>query len=126
MNGNDHGEPLWPIFTMRDWYVAHNEGGEEAFDIDLRAYLTNGYVYSGPDLFVMARLIPHDLPDIGLDNPYARFDNADCWYVHASAGRIGRVFELMPVSVKYARWIKHGKHFTIELTRIKDWLTKRR
>lgn len=62
------------------------------FDFVLAEHLEHGYVFSTPDLFLMARPVKHDAPYEEITNPSMDMSGvADSWFVYASAGRLGAV-----------------------------------
>lgn len=113
------GEP--PIMQMKRWYEEHPQLEDHEFDSDLRCYLVQGYVYSGPEVFVMARLVRHDAAHSS--DPFHTDPNPDCWYIEAAAGDLLRLWEIQPKEMKWARWIWGDCVYTVPMERAKKLLT---
>lgn len=118
----DYGSP---IFAMQKWYADNPSQAGMAFDEALRAYLAFGYVYSGPDLFIMARMIPRGANVADICDPYHDFTElCDCWHVEAAAGDLSRIWDLCPSETPYARWVNRGKIYTVPFAKAKRMLTR--
>lgn len=65
------------------------------FEADLAEYLKNGYVWSSPTEFIMAR------------------PTHDAWFVHLAAGKgaLRRFLDLMPFELPFLEWERKGKCF---------------
>jgi len=62
-------------------------------------YLTNGWVYSGDDAFVMASIETESKK--GLDS--------DTWFVYIYVGNLRRILELIPFEKKYVAFRRNDK-----------------
>lgn len=72
------------------------------FEADLEACLLYGYVYSGPDLFVMARPVDARAHYVNIANPeYNEFTEVNAWWIHCMAGELRRVWEIMPTEPRF-------------------------
>lgn len=82
-----HAQRIWPIDEARRLY---HEAGQESLDFTrlVAGYLSSGYVYSGPDCFILARPI------------------VDTWFVRIAVGRgcLARFLEMMPFPLPYLQW----------------------
>ncbi|MDA7669554.1 hypothetical protein N8555_00835 [bacterium] len=85
--------------------VKEYEGSERSFQEDLTNYLTNGYVYSGEDAFIMARPInlvhKHRWDDFNF-----KHKKPNCWFVFLAAGKrkLQRFQQLAPFKTTYVGW----------------------
>jgi hypothetical protein len=68
------------------------------FLAELDFHLTNGWVYSGEDAFIMATT--ENLSQIREINSQNCIDK-DTWYVYAYVGNLRRVLGLVPFQLKY-------------------------
>lgn len=57
-----------------------------SFEIMLAKYMQSGFVYCGPDAFLMAH------------------ETEDCWWVQLAAGNVRRLFELAPRPKPWVAW----------------------
>ena len=80
------------------------------FAADLTAYLNHGYVFSLPDVFVMAKPVPSDMIDNGVleSDDFFKPGECDTWYVHLAAGRLSRLFSLSPFHLEYVCFQRFG------------------
>jgi len=87
---------LSPFEQMRRMYRQHPQ--ERPFDLYLDWHLRHGFVFSTPDFFVMGRPAPKALLEQILALGPSTFDRdeCDCWYVHAMAGDIEKVWSILP------------------------------
>jgi hypothetical protein len=83
-----------PVYVAEKLCVAHGYD----FDEKLGEYLREGWVYSGEDCFVMAKIST-------LDKIIGQNSNKDidksCWFIFVYAGKLKRVLELIPSQQKY-------------------------
>ena len=75
---------------------------------ELEAYLSNGYVVSRPDLFVMARDCPRgaDLSDPQRSWPRAECDSVFIWQ---AVGDPRELLKLLPWRPSYLGWYRQGR-----------------
>ena len=77
----------WPIDEAQALYRA---GGPQSLEFTrlVASYLSGGYVYSGPDAFILARPVE------------------DAWFVRLAVGRgaLGRFLQMMPYRLPYVQW----------------------
>ena len=78
--------------------VYEREDCARTFREDLEAHLLNGYVYSTPTAFVMARPVRHDAPREELVNPWHVFPRGewDAWMVYLAAGDLEEFWRREP------------------------------
>ncbi len=93
-----------PIDRIAEFYAKHPQ--EESFESYLNWHLENGCVFSTSDFFIMFRAIktwPDEAITIHGINNFAIWDREDenCWYVHAMAGDISKVWDVMPYPLGY-------------------------
>ena len=96
-----------PIEQAKRWWLANDKSGIP-FETILGGHLKYGYVYTGPDAFVLARPWRIDALDraIELATPIA---DPDCWFVWLAAGRLDRFVDLAPHSLPYLAWHRRGE-----------------
>ena len=81
------------------------DGSSRNFRDDFMRYLAYGYVYSGEDVFILARPI-----DLAHADKWDDFDfkhkNPDCWFVFLAAGqnKLSRFQELAPFTLPKVGW----------------------
>lgn len=63
---------------------------------ELALYLQNGYVFSFPHLFAMARPVQAWAPEQWISDPTHEFAVSDAWYVHLAIGDLAELVRLMP------------------------------
>lgn len=82
----------------------------EAFRDDLAAHLVNGYVFSTPEDFVMARPVNLSAPHVAIVNPWHSFEHEDpnAWLVYAAAGSRQNVLAFLPYPLEYLAWHRRG------------------
>lgn len=96
---------MTPLDRIREFYQLHPQ--EDSFECYLNWHLKNGFVFSTPEFFVMGRAIHYtkgkdELNQFEIDFfkvPPREFQN--CWYVHAMAGDIEKVWSILPYPLGY-------------------------
>ena len=91
--------------------MAQLEGVDhQRFAADLTAYLNRGYVYSLPDIFVMAKTVPSDLIGNGVleSDDFFEPEESDTWYVHLMSGKLSHLFYLCPFQLEYVCFQRFG------------------
>jgi hypothetical protein len=82
----------------------------ECFRDVLAAHLVNGYVFSGPDYFVMGRAVGGNDSDLWLDfNHVFHVEQCDAWFISAMAGNVGAALRLIPYPLPYLVYQRRGK-----------------
>lgn len=83
----------------------------------LASHLVNGYVFSGPDCFLMGRPVGSRDPDLWLDFDY-RFPLAECdaWLVTAMAGDLKRAASFMPYPLPHLVYQRRGRWVSLKIT----------
>lgn len=105
--------PLTPLQQAKRWWLEHDTSGVR-FEEILGAHLRYGYVYCGPDCFVLAR--PWRTDRLGRVQQVAtECRDPDCWFVWLAAGRLGRFAALAPFDLPHIAWHHHGR------LRVLDW-----
>lgn len=86
--------------------VYEKEYCARTFEHDLWLHLENGYVFSGPEFFIMGRPIQRWASYELISNPAIKFPNADCWLVWLAAGQgcLEKFFTLMPYPLPWIAW----------------------
>ena len=94
-----------PIEEAQKLYEPNSPRG---FGEDLAFYLSNGYVYSGRDLFIMGRPITRRDDGFVLDYSF-KFNNPNAWFVHLAAGEGGlrRFLDVAPFKLEWVCWHKN-------------------
>lgn len=64
------------------------------FEEVFRYYLDHGYIYIGPDLFVMAEE----------RKSKKELDISDIWYIQYACGNIKRIFDICPSEKEYVQF----------------------
>jgi hypothetical protein len=69
-----------------------------SFEVDLDMHLRHGWVYSGPELFIMARPVRRDAPAELVVCPSAWWPSSECdtWHVYLFAGDLSKLERHMP------------------------------
>lgn len=67
--------------------VYDREPCARSFEADLAAHLTNGFVWSAPDCFWMARPVDSTAPVEQIVDPRCTFTHCDAWLIYLAAGR---------------------------------------
>ena len=85
------------IFQAKEMY----RGAGLNFEQDLGHYLTNGYVVSEPDRFIMFKPVRKDMGERDW-HPV----NPDTWYVHVAVGKnaLKYFLSLAPYELPYLAW----------------------
>ena len=89
------------------------------FAEDMQAHMVNGYVYAGPDLFMLVRPVPSEVPASVIRNPWYSFEVEDCdtWFIYAAAtakpstalGLVKTCLTKMPFPLPLAAWERQAK-----------------
>lgn len=89
---------MTPYEEMQEVY--RTEPCARSFAEDLELHHLNGYVYSTPHFFVMARPVWSEGPRVAIVHPAVDFRKVgvplDCWHVYGMAGDMRRAWEIMP------------------------------
>lgn len=96
------------------------------FDEIIAWYMLNGYVYSSPEVFVMA--CEHSKEALIEDREIKKLDKLDSWYIQYVAGEVKKIFDVCPFEkewVIFERWGK-SKRKVIQFSRIKQRFTNGR
>lgn len=97
---SDQRHAAMPIEAARNYYRRHTTG--RTFEEDLANHLAAGYVYAGPDAFVMARTVPTSGdPDLITDSAHW-FSDGNCWHIWILAGSISCALRHLPYSLPWA------------------------
>ena len=82
---------------------------ERTFEHYLDWHFHFGFVFSRPDFFAMGRAIKrYDLEEttqLGIDR-FAQWERSeqDAWYIHAMAGSMPEVWQIMPYELPWIAW----------------------
>jgi hypothetical protein len=78
--------------------VYEREPCARTFREDVEAHLLNGYVFSTPEYFVLARPVDSSAPDALVVNPWHAFpaECCDAWLLYLVAGRMDAAWRLFP------------------------------
>lgn len=86
-----------------------------SFKEDLEAHLLHGYVFSGPEWFLLGRPVVSTADIELINDPWYVFPGPhDCWYVHAYAdtrsnnfvGLVEKVLRYMPYALPLVAWTR--------------------
>lgn len=89
--------------------VYQKEPCARSFREDLEAHLLNGYVFSTPTAFVMARPIDSTAPPHLAANPWHSFEKPDAWLIYLGAGDLPSLFRLFPFELPLIGWEKKNR-----------------
>lgn len=91
-----------------DLAIEQYKGSSRVFHEDLtnHMYGDGGYVYTGPDAFIMARTINSRFANMWDEWRYFKHENPDCWFVFLAAGKakLHRFQELAPFKLPLIGW----------------------
>ena len=90
--------------SLRIRKVYETEFCPRTFDEDLQLHLSNGYVHSTPEVFVMGRPVWSQATYSEITNPGHRFMGPDAWWVYAAAGDLSQVAALLPYYLPLVGW----------------------
>lgn len=77
--------------------VYEREWCARSFREDLSWHLTNGFVFSRPDFFVMGRpVVAYTAPDCIVGQYKYPSGICDCWHIYLFAGNIARAWDMLP------------------------------
>lgn len=81
------------------------------FRATLEAFLLNGYVFSTPELFAMARPVPYGIESI---EPHEWWPRASCdaWFIWCGVGDARHLLKLMPFPLPWLGWNRVGRDWT--------------
>lgn len=99
--------------------VADTHYGDK-FDEIVAWYMLNGYVYSSPEVFIMA--CEHSKEALMANREINNLDKLNSWYIQYIAGDISRVFDICPHPkewIVFERWGK-GKRKAVKFDRIQQ------
>ena len=94
-----------PVFEAKRMFETHDERFIDVLD----DHLTNGWVYSGEDAFVMAsekskdRLLRRDINTL----------DTDTWFVYIYVGNLERVLRLIPFQKKFVAFRRNNGRIKI-------------
>ena len=86
--------------------VYRNEPCARSFQEDLEAHLLNGYVWSSPTAFGMARKVDRHADAELILNPWHVFpsDSVNAWLVYLGAGSLKEMFTRFPHKLEWIGW----------------------
>jgi hypothetical protein len=105
---------MTPWQLAKQWWDDHTT--DESFEETLGWHLTNGLIYSTPQVFLLARECRWDGQEVHDDGEH------NAWFVElaASAGCANPVREFMRVASRPQRWALWCRHNSFEV-RAYDW-----
>lgn len=86
--------------------VYSKEWCARSFQTDLDLHFRNGYVFSGPDFFIMGRPVNRNAPAKEIVNPACCFLEPDAWliYLAAGPGALSQLLAHEPFILPYFGW----------------------
>ena len=87
-----------PIYEAVDLIAEHGDD----FDAKMRLHLNEGFVYSGDECFVMAKV--EDFNDIDCKKGLT----GKAWFVYVYVGSLKRVLELIPFRLEYVAFRRNN------------------
>ena len=97
---------MTPFEKIEAQYAAHPK--EEPFVNYLLHYHRHGFVFSRPDFFAMGRAVIKEAPHAEILDPRHLFKSEDCncWYIHAAAGNMSRMWAIQPWPMGWFCWTR--------------------
>jgi hypothetical protein len=96
---------MTPVETIAAMYEREGVSFREV----LEAHLLNGYVFSGPDCFVMGRPVQSNDSDLLDFSKKFTVEQCDAWLVTAMAGNVRAALSLFPYPLPWVLWQRRGK-----------------
>jgi hypothetical protein len=85
--------------------VYQREPCQRDFFTDLHLHMIGGYVFCGPELFIMGRPVQKDASYQQITDPTYRFEAPDAWLVYLAAGNnLSQFFRYEPYPLPYIGW----------------------
>ncbi len=78
--------------------VYDKEPCTRSFEEDVCSHLEHGFLYSSPELFIMARPVDRYASEEFILNPDYTFIKPNCWLVWLCAGRIPRIWHALSLT----------------------------
>jgi len=84
----------------------YTEEGMAAFVALVDFHLCHGFVYSAPEYFVMGRPVVMEAEADLICEPTHLFPEhlCNCWYIHAMAGKLEKVWDILPRQYPWIAW----------------------
>lgn len=81
------------------------------FEVDLQLHLSNGFVFSTPDFFIMGRPVPRGAYFGQIVNPAVVFapELCDCWHVHVLAGNASKAWSILPYPLQWLGYQRNNE-----------------
>ena len=113
-----------PYARIEAEYLKHPK--EEPFVNYVEWHARNGFVFARPDFFAMGRPVKRNAPPKEILDPKMLFESqdCDCWYIHAAAGNMARMWQIVPWELPWICWTRLADPLA-ELTFIKTESLKR-
>ena len=92
---------LRPVFKAKEMFEDHDERFIDVLDY----HLTNGWVFSGDDCFLMAT---EENMDYLMRRNLKKGVDTDTWFVYIYAGNLKRVLDLIPFDKKYVAFRRNN------------------
>ena len=105
-----------PFLEARKVY--EREPCARAFEQDLDLHFKYGWVYSSPELFVMARPVDRKAAKYLIVNPCMWFLSYDCWHFYLMAGDMSRARRFLPF---WLPWVSLERSNVLRFHRADRW-----
>jgi hypothetical protein len=81
------------------------------FEQDLALHLLNGYVYSSPEYFVLARPVWAGAPEEEILDPECVWpvEVCNCWWIYLFSGDLAEAVKLFPFRLALIGWERENK-----------------
>jgi hypothetical protein len=89
--------------------VYEREECTTTFRNDLEAHLLNGYVFSTPEGFVMARPVSILANEALILDPWHKFETPDAWLIWLGAGNLSPFLDMFPFPLPFLGWQKRNR-----------------
>lgn len=93
-----------PYEQIEAVYARHPQ--EEPFENYVRWHALHGFVFARPDFFAMGRPVVRAAGEEFIRDLATHFPSAacDCWFIHAAAGNMARMWQIMPWPLEWFCW----------------------
>lgn len=102
-----------PFDVIAELYEVYDVG--RTFDEDIAAHISNGYVFSTPEFFLMGRPVDRFADMKSIDDPWYPFpmERQNTWLVYAFAGHSQNLLTFMPYPLTWLAWQRRGNPLRI-------------
>lgn len=97
---------MTPYEKIEARYLEHPQ--EEPFVNYVAHYARHGFVFARPDFFAMGRPVVRSASPEKIKDPMNLFpsEDCDCWFIHAAAGNMSRMWQIVPWPLGWFAWTR--------------------